>query len=949
MKTTPDIKNSNNDVTNDIQFSDIFNLVDIQRLQDLFSDATGVASIITHPDGVPITKISNSCRLCNNIIRKTKKGLANCYQSDAVLGRHNSSGPIVQPCLSGGLWDAGSSISVGGKHIANWLIGQVRNEELDEKRMIQYADEIGADRSDFMEALKEVPVMSVEQFNKVSKMLFEFANELSAKAYSNSQLKMQIAEREKETEQLRETEERYRMLFEQSDDAIFLVDIATGNYLDANRSAEILTGKSRNELKSLKTSDLTPKGANERLERLLGTNEALLMGEVEYVRPDGAIRTTLLNTIPLSKEHVFGIARDITERKQLDEALKNSLALTEATIESIHSGILVVNNQGMVIKTNAKFAEMWHIPVDILASGDDKTLLDSILGQLTDPVEFIATVSELYAKPEAQSLDLIYFKDGRIFKRISRPLLFGGEPKGRVWSFLDITERKLAEQMLINANKELLFQNEEKEKRAAELIIANKELAIQNEEKEKRAAALIIANKELVFQNEEKEKRAAELFIANKELLFQNKEKEKRAAELIIANDHAEESDNLKTAFLNNISHEIRTPFNGILGFLSLIQEDDMTAGEKDEYIRIINKSAFRLMNTINDIVEISQIQAGQTKLSVSETNIRSLISGVYNHFKGDAESKGLKFFINNDLPTNIDCIYTDSTKLNTILTILIGNAIKFTNTGSIVFDIKIGSTPPAEGSSTGKANAEGGVGEHCREKACIVSTPTKLEFSVKDTGISIPENKQQAIFERFMQGDGSNTRLFEGSGIGLSIAKAYVEMLGGSIWVKSEEGKGAEFYFTIPCNYEPPEKNVLKKIKLADLDEYMPIKPLKILIAEDDEISGKLIEIAVKIFGTEVLKARTGIKAVEICRNNPDIDFVLMDIKMPEMDGYEATKQIRKFNTDVVIIAQTSHALIGDKEKALAAGCNDYISKPFSQASLTTLMKKHLKNQEKG
>ena len=122
----------------------------------------------------------------------------------------------------------------------------------------------------------------------------------------------------------------------------------------------------------------------------------------------------------------------------------------------------------------------------------------------------------------------------------------------------------------------------------------------------------------------------------------------------------------------------------------------------------------------------------------------------------------------------------------------------------------------------------------------------------------------------------------------------------------------------------------------------------LKILIAEDDEISGKLIEIAVEIFGTEVLKARTGIKAVEICRNNPDINFVLMDIKMPEMDGYEATRQIRKFNTDVVIIAQTSHALTGDKEKALAAGCNDYISKPFSQASLTSLMNNHLKKQEK-
>src|SRR5665647_3617498 len=197
MNIEPDIKNSTSDNVNDIQFSDVFNLEDIQRLQDLFSDASGVASIITHPDGTPITRPSNFCRLCNDIIRKTEKGRANCYHSDAIIGRYNPSGAIIWPCLSGGLWDAGASITVGGKHIANWLIGQVRNKELDEKRMIQYADEIGVGRNEFMEALNEVPVMSVEQFKKVSNMLFTFANELSEKAFNNLQLKMQITEHER--------------------------------------------------------------------------------------------------------------------------------------------------------------------------------------------------------------------------------------------------------------------------------------------------------------------------------------------------------------------------------------------------------------------------------------------------------------------------------------------------------------------------------------------------------------------------------------------------------------------------------------------------------------------------------------------------------------------------------------------------------------------------------
>jgi len=184
-------------------------------------------------------------------------------------------------------------------------------------------------------------------------------------------------------------------------------------------------------------------------------------------------------------------------------------------------------------------------------------------------------------------------------------------------------------------------------------------------------------------------------------------------------------------------------------------------------------------MNTINDIVEISQIQAQQMKLSVSETNIRKLTSGVYNHFKTDAESKGLKFTINNDLPINIEYIFTDSIKLNTILTILIDNSIKFTETGSIKFGIRLG--------------------YKIDEQSVNMHSRTPLQFSVKDTGIGIPENKLQAIFERFMQAGCSNTRQFEGSGLGLSIVKAYVEMLDGIIWVESEEDKGSAFYFTIP------------------------------------------------------------------------------------------------------------------------------------------------------
>src|SRR5450759_2807968 len=213
------------ETVDEIQFSDIFDLNDIQRIQDLFADATGVASIITHPDGTPITRPSNFCRLCNEIIRKTDLGLTNCFKSDAEIGRPNPSGPVIQPCLSGGLWDAGASIIVGGNHIANWLIGQVKNEEQDYQKMIKYANKIGADQKDFMNALEEVPVMSKEKFEKVALMLFAFANEISSKAYQNSQLIQSVQERKQAEKELKQEQYLIDALLNNLPDHVYFKDI----------------------------------------------------------------------------------------------------------------------------------------------------------------------------------------------------------------------------------------------------------------------------------------------------------------------------------------------------------------------------------------------------------------------------------------------------------------------------------------------------------------------------------------------------------------------------------------------------------------------------------------------------------------------------------------------------------------------------------------------------
>ena len=399
-------------------------------------------------------------------------------------------------------------------------------------------------------------------------------------------------------------------------------------------------------------------------------------------------------------------------------------------------------------------------------------------------------------------------------------------------------------------------------------------------------------------------------YIAIKEEITSRKNTEK---ELIQAKEKAEESDRLKSAFLANMSHEIRTPMNGILGFTELLKAPHLSGEEQKEYIEIIEKSGKRMLNIINDIISISKVESGQIEISLSETNINEQIDYLNTFFKPEALQKGIQLSVGKKLPPKESIINTDKEKIYAILTNLVKNAIKFTDSGSIEFG--------------------------------YTKKGTFLEFYVKDTGLGISNSQKKIIFERFRQANETISRSHEGSGLGLAISKAYVEMLGGKIGVESEEGKGSTFYFTIPFQLElqKVEKNSIEKIN-SEIKEENKIKDLKVLIVEDDAISKLLVTIAVKPFSKEILKVSTGLEAIEACRNNPDIDLVMMDINMPEMGGYEATKQIREFNKDLIIIAQTANGMQSDRDDAILAGCSDYISKPVNIASLTELIQKYFK-----
>ncbi|ALO17509.1 Autoinducer 2 sensor kinase/phosphatase LuxQ [Salinivirga cyanobacteriivorans] len=379
------------------------------------------------------------------------------------------------------------------------------------------------------------------------------------------------------------------------------------------------------------------------------------------------------------------------------------------------------------------------------------------------------------------------------------------------------------------------------------------------------------------------------------------KNQDKRA--LIKAKEKAEESDKLKSAFLLNISHEVRTPLNGILGFVNLLTSTDIDESKKLLYAEQIKNSSYRLMNTITDIIELSRIETDQLQYKESKIDLEEFIHELHEEFKDKAEQKGLKWHANISEQLNYN-IFTDREKLNQIMHYLLDNAIKYTNHGEVRID-------------------------------CNVSDDN-IEINVKDTGIGIHEDRQKAVFDRFVQADTSMSRDYEGTGLGLTISQGLAKLLDGDITVKSEKGQGSVFKLVLPCKTEA-KTNVKQEIEKQNLDN------VKIMIVDDEETSLMYLEVLLADSFNEILVAKNGFEAIELCKGNPDIDIILMDLKMPQMDGYTATQEIRSFNRDVVIIAQSAHAFDENIKKALDLGCDDYITKPVSHKRVLKKIEKFL------
>ena len=397
-------------------------------------------------------------------------------------------------------------------------------------------------------------------------------------------------------------------------------------------------------------------------------------------------------------------------------------------------------------------------------------------------------------------------------------------------------------------------------------------------------------------------------------------QQQKIEEELILSREKAVEADNLKSTFLANMSHEIRTPMNGILGFSELLKSDDTGAEERANYIDIIHQSGKQLMNIINDILDISKIEVGQIQINAENTSVNHLLDELMILFRPQVIDKGIELRVDKELSDKDSVIKTDGMRLRQVLSNLINNAIKFTKKGYVEFGYLL-------------------VPE-CNNKD--QSTQACIQFYVTDTGIGIPTNKREIIFDRFRQSDESHTRKFGGTGLGLAISKGFVELLGGTIWHESEEGKGSTFYFTVP--YEVGEADKIKKYEERFSDQYH-WQNYKVLIVEDDDISFRYMNKVLQKTGIKVIRAVAGIEAIEHCKKQHDINIILMDIQLPGINGYEATQRIREFLPDIPIIAQTAHALAEDKKKSLEIGCNDFITKPIKRSVLLQKLDKYLKN----
>jgi PAS domain S-box-containing protein len=826
------------------------------------------------------------------------------------------------------------------------FLGEIKTKTIRPKKIVQLPE------TTILKEYNEVLIRKIED-----KMVQTEKTEKELKKYAGK-LEKEILEHKRSEDALRESQHLFQTLASVSPVGIFRTD-RDGSTTYVNPKWSELSGLSSEEasgsgwLKAVHPDDR---------ENLLKTWENNLQSknesssEYRFLKSDGNIVWVMGNAVPELIDNkvngYIGTITDITEIKRAEQLIIHERRMLRTLIDNLPDLIYIKDIEcRKVIANSADIKQTGFVNEKEVLGKTDIELYPGLIGErgYADDLMVIRTGNPIIGREE----DFVDLKGEKRWLLTSKIPLFGKDGKitGLVGIGHDITERKLAEEVLQISEKQLstiyktvgdviYYVSIEAEGiyrfisvsqtfynvtgLSPEMIIGKLVTEVIPEPSLSivlRKYMQAIEEKTMIKWVETSEYPTGKLIgevsitpvVDNNGLcthlvgsVHDITNMKLAEEELIKAKNKAEESDRLKTAFLHNISHEIRTPMNAIVGFTALLSEPGIDETSKALFIDTITQSSDHLLAIINDIIEISNIEAGILKYSREEVNINKLIHRLYDQFSPKAIQKNLVFLIDTPLNDREAIIILDKTKFVQILSNLLTNAIKFTEKGIIKFG--------------------------------YITAGQFLNFYVSDTGIGIAGDQLERIFDRFYQVEHTLERHFEGTGLGLSISKAFVELLGGRIWVESELGKGSSFYFSLPLDYQQKKS----KPGSEKVVETLFNKQATILIAEDDDNNFNLIDKFLSDPNLTLVRAKNGLEAVTYCEAGNNVDLVLMDLKMPVMDGYEATARIKSCFPDLIIIAQTAY--VTDKEKAFDSGCIDIITKPFKKADLLEIVKKYLK-----
>jgi len=704
-----------------------------------------------------------------------------------------------------------------------------------------------------------------------------------------------ITERKKAEEALKESEEKHRFLFENMTQGV-VYHSSNGEIFYANTSAANILGLTVDQLYGKTSVDPRWKTIHEDGSDFRGENHpamvSLKTGKAVYNKKMGVFNPQKndynwinINSIPKFKENqtkpyqAVVIFEDITEREHTKEELRKSKkqaeeneAMLKAAMDNSQAGIAIVNVPDGKFKFSNEAA---------------KTMLSKVYDKHLNNID----VNNYLGEFQILTLNGTPYKENEL--PLAKAILYG-----------------------TTCSEEIIMRTRDFEDR---YVLANAAPVVDPEGKQIAAVLVFFditeskkAEFDLQKKNEELAAAEEELKASNEELEKINSRLEQQKVEMKQAKEKAEESDRLKSAFLANMSHEIRTPMNGIMGFSQMLQERDFPRDKQKKFLDIIHSRTQHLLNIINDLVDVSKIEANQLTLNHQDFCLNEVMKelyGVYNNELKVKEKTHVQLQLYKSLDSQNSYIHSDPSRFRQILDNLLNNAIKFTHEGSIEFGYEF--------------TSEG-----------------QLLFYVKDMGIGIPIDQQNHIFERFRQADDSTSRKYEGTGLGLTISRNLVELMGGKMWLNSNEGEGSAFYFTLP--YENQQKTEKDEIKDEGIDKNKG-EGKTLLIIEDDSTSLEYMKELLEPGGFNIIACSTGKEGYEAFLNHPEIDLILMDIKLPDATGLELTRKIRSsaHNNDVPIIAQTAYAMSEDARKSLDAGCDDYISKPIDIKKLLAKISK--------